>query len=436
MGADPTREQAPVRDESIRTGSAAPDPGHRGSSAIATPADQAMTIANTALAEHANGPNAEADSNGAQADIRDRVDVVTQSFHWFNEAAQLKIDQLRRELKEEDEPSWVGELVEGVVELGLGTGAATAGKFLAGKLVHGAGAVTKEFVEDLFSGGAEAGIKAGLAKLGGGKDEHVIDPFIDAQKEGVSITQMKNQTRWLTHGRHQVRTLDEATRLKEACSEIPVKAAAEEQYQATRDAWVAYLAQARFGAVGKHGPVTKDSVNTGPTRTDMSTQAQRDRDAKGTIGYRDAADAPDFRDAAQGDAPGVLEVVAELPRIVQGMPGMDVTNVMEGRPKVMIAILNGVNDTIRKQYEGTSLADMHIPRQVQAKVDGAPDFALNLDEQGNANFVHKPQSTWLQMRATVGHPENATLGDYDKQARGRELLLGDLVATGIVKKIF
>jgi len=369
-----------------------------------------------------------------QERIRGSLDVVTQSFHWLDEASQQRLEQLRRDLKTEDEPDWSTELAEAVLEVGISSGAMAAGTFIAEKLVHGAGEVTKNFVEALFTDGTKAGVNAGLAKLSGGKDDHVIDPFVDAQKEGIWGTQMENQADWLKKQRSKVQSVDEAEKLEQACSRDHVKAAAEKQYQASRDAWVSYLAQKRFGSVGEHGPVTKDSIEVGPTRTDMSTQAQRDRDAKGTAGYRDATDAPDYADSARGDAAGVLEVVASLPKITQAVSGVDLTNVMDGAPTVTIAILNGTNDRIRDQYAGTALADLRIPRQIHAQVDGAPDFTLNLDEQGNSNVLWKQRATWLRLRATVNHPENATLTDHEKENKGRELLLSELVPDVIFKR--
>jgi len=121
-----------------------------------------------------------------------------------------------------------------------------------------------------------------------------------------------------------------------------------------------------------------------------------------------------------GDAPGVPFVHVELPRIRN--------NKMAGQPRIRVALLNGVNETIRKQHKGVPLAAMKIPRQIVAKADGAPDFTMNVDEKGNSSSMNSGER-WLVLRATVDHPENASKDAFDNYYEGRRLLLAELIAS-------
>ncbi|MDQ3365968.1 MAG: hypothetical protein M3680_11125 [Myxococcota bacterium] len=360
--------------------------------------------------------------------LNDYLTSVQHSFHWFNESAQRGLERLRGDLKKEDEPDWSSQIIGAVLEVGLGAGAAAAGVRIAQALGPGGAEVGAEFVKVLFEGGVNAGITAGRAKLAGGKADHVIDPFIDSQKEGVEATQMMNQKQFIKVERHKVKTVAEAKDLDDACSRENLKAAAEDQYAATRDAWVSYLAQTTFGAIAERGgAVQKDSVNVGKTTTNMSSAETRRRTNKSAPGFVPST-APDLAGALRGDAPGVLEVLAELPAIEGDR--------MSGRPSVELAVLNGVNDTIRKQYEGTPLSAMNIPRQVVAKVDGAPNFTLSFNEKGEHNYLKTKERTWLAARATVGHPENATKDEWSRSEEGVKLLLRDLAPSPIKKELW
>ncbi len=263
-----------------------------------------------------------------------------------------------------------------------------------------------------------------LVVLAGGKDDNAIDPFMDAQKEGVRAAQMENQTNFIKGGRH---SLDPtmARALADLCTSANLTEAADRQYSASRDAWVSYLAQTKFGAVGKNGAVQKGDVNVGPTTTNMSTQENRDRTNKSAPGFVPER-APELNPVR--GTPGVLEVLAELPRI-------DAADQMDEKPAVRYATLDGVNSAIREQYEGTPLADMKIPRQVVARVAGGSDFTLNLDEDGHANHLSQHQRRWVVSRAVVGHPENASKDEWGKFNAGLQLLLAELVPDSIRKSI-
>jgi hypothetical protein len=128
-----------------------------------------------------------------------------------------------------------------------------------------------------------------------------------------------------------------------------------------------------------------------------------------------------------GKAPGVLEVIATLPEIADGK--------MNGKPRVEFALLNGVNNKIREQYEGVPLGEMRIPRQVVAKVDAAPDFTLNLDETGFYHYLDPKQRTWLSARAMAASSENASKDDLSRSNEGIRILLQELVPRSILKSV-
>jgi hypothetical protein len=226
-----------------------------------------------------------------------------------------------------------------------------------------------------------------------------------------------------------------------------VKQAATEQYAASRDAWVTYLAQARLGVVGDYGPVGKhrSPLDHGPLATNMGTERQRakqrqswDRAQHGHDSELDAI--PD--EAPGAHVPGVLSVMVELPQIKDHQ--------MRGAPKIQHAFL-AVNDAIRKQYENVPLVDMHIPRQIVASVRGAPDFTINLDEQGHYNQIEEKRRQWLRLRATASHAsgkdiyardheqhlatENAGKPNVELEAEGLQLLLRELVPSKIKKSL-
>lgn len=399
-----------------------------GDSRAAGDHDAIWRDANRVTADTTDSPKSTTGASDERA-ISDSLDIVKLSFGWFNEAAQRGIEVLRVHLKTEDEPDWFAQIAGALLEVALGAGAAAAGVRLAQNVIPGAGEVRQEFVKMLFEGGIGAGVTAGRTKLGGGKDNNVIDPFIEAQKEGVEAAHHENQNQFIKVGRHDVKTLKTAKSLEAVCSHGNMKAASNEQYAATRDAWVSYLAQTKYGARSGGGVVQESSVNVGNTTTNMSTQEARDRANKSAPGFV-PSDAPDLNDAVHGKAPGVLCVHARLREIdILGLG-------MNGKPEITLALLNGVNATIREQYEGVPLAAMKIPRQVLAEVDGDPDFVINLDEKGDlGNQVPEKRRRWLVGRATVAHPENATKSDFEKYEAGLRLLLAELVPTSIKKPL-
>ncbi len=378
--------------------------------------------------------------------IKDYVDVVTESFMWFSNEAEAKVGALREDLKRVDPPSWSEQLATFVLESALAAGAQAGGLALAAKIVTSD--VAREFLQNIFASGVTGGVDAGRAKLTRGSDDNVIGPFIESQSEGVRARQQLSQTEFLMNGRHQIKTVSQAYELSAACARPNAVAAAGHQYNASRDAWVSYVAQQRFGSVSsKVGPLATVGtrapwIDVGEVTTNMTNQSTRDRDRSHPSGaLTTPRQAPDWGDAAIGDSPGVLTLVVDLPAITRtygttygGLPRPTAEFEMQGVPSVALAILNGVNDTVRKQYVGQSLAASRIPRQIVARVSGGANFTLNLDEKGHV--AQRPADIkWLASRAVIEKPERWTFDDEDNHVRGIQLLLKDLVPVEIVDKV-
>jgi Domain of unknown function (DUF4157) len=366
-------------------------------------------------------PESVPDGGLDQGTPEDSIRTITESFLWLNDEAQQQIEALRRKLHEEDEPPWEQRLLEAMLDVSLVAGAFAAGELLAGLLVEETHAVGREFVKTLFAEGIHTGVEAGRKKLGGHSDP--IDAFIDSQKEAVRAAYIENQAHFIHVKRHQIHTLKEAKTLEHACSVENIQRAGVEQANATRDAWLSYLAQSKFG--------TNESPNAAgtfdePTTTNMATQEQRDRTNKDAPGFV-PGDAPSVGAAFMGDSPGVLAIGVNLPEIDPN------ANTMNGTPDVEIAILDGVNKEIRAAYEGRPIGELKTPRHIDARVAGdMSNFVVNLDEAGQQRpWLSSKEGAWLRARATVGHPENASKDDFEKQEEGLSLLLAELTVEKI-----
>lgn len=368
-------------------------------------------------------------ASSERTEIARSLEVVKQSYHWFSGAAKDKLNKLRSDLRKEDEPDWFSTLASGLLEMAIGAGAAGAGAHLANKVVAGAGEGVTEFVKVMFEGGIDAGLAAGRSKLAAGKDDDVIDPFIDAQIEAVDQSNQVNQTEFIMRGQDSIKTRSQATALRETCERTRVVESADKQYEASRDSWVSYLAQSKFGAIGSRGgAVQPDVTDAGSTTTNMTDRARRKQTNKHAPGFV-PEEAPDLRKAIQGDADGVLVVAVQLPAILAGLQ-------MTGRPKVEYAFLNGVNGALRAQYENRPLGSLHIPRQLAVRIDGETQgFELGINEKGELGGIPRAGGLhdWLVARSTVAHPENASKTDFGKVIEGTRLLLDELVAPSIRK---
>jgi hypothetical protein len=340
-------------------------------------------------------------------------------FPFLTSRQHTALDGLAKELKDEDE-SWSSSIVEALLEVALGACAAKAGEFVLNRLVKGAEHSLKEdFVKDLFKEGTLGGLNKAKAALTGPTAD--VDDFVRAQKDGLDDMNIASMRHFQHVGRYELKTVAQAQQLEEAMATSTMEDAAKFAHDHSRDLWISRLAQEKFGTATYEGERAP--------RTNMSTQHMRDDANHAAPGY-EPEDAPSVEDALAGDCPGVLEVSVELP-IITG-------NEMRGKPHVEVAFLNGVNETIRKQYARTALSEISLPRQLKCSVEGGmPDFTVNLDERGKryGSFRHH-EGAWLQARALVGHPENNGLGEMQREEVGLRLLLAELVPGSILKGLF
>jgi hypothetical protein len=341
--------------------------------------------------------------------LGDTLDNVHDSFDWLSRKADHELEALRRELKEEDAPTWSEELVDGVLEVALTAAGARCGGFIVEKLMSKKSSETlpAEFVKKMFEEGLPAGIEA-LRVPPALAHKKQVDEFIDAQVRGVDKLYKQNQVDFNNHTRHEIASLEQASQLLDACSDDNMETAAANHVIAARDAWVTYIAQAKFGS--------------------MATQEMRDETNARVPGWMPEHE-PSLEAATVGEADGVLEIEARLPDIRE--------NRMQGTPKVRLALLNGINEATRSTYQNRPLSSMSIYRQIRCSVEGdMPDFTLNINEHsGNVGWLRYAKAEWLRARAMVGKPSSEPHDDNSLEEQGLVLLLEDLIPDEIRDKI-
>lgn len=378
------------------------------------------------------------------------LNIVAADFLWIADNTGPMIDKLKNDLEEENTPSWSEKLLGAVLDVALLAGAAGFAELMVSKYVEEllVKAVEKkgitenmkegghEFIKSFVEQGTGKGIQTGRDALQGGSDKNVIEKFILSQRLGVIDMYKENHDHFIHIGRSLIKTAEEAKALEIAMQETYQKAP-QIQYERVRDAWVAYLAQQKFGTTSTRAASGQETVTT-----DMSNQERRDRTTHFDYGHgydmkdyggedQNPDQAPDLQNAIlrKSHDAGVLYVSAQLPEIKE-MPWRPDVKYMAGKPTVKLAVLNGVNDKIRDQYKGKALSELHIPRQIVAKVEGdTPDFILNLDENGEF-YAYKQKVDWLRDRAMVTNPAAISKPTWPEND-GIKLLLQELVVDEI-----
>jgi hypothetical protein len=302
--------------------------------------------------------------------------------------AMIELGRLKSDLSKADKPNWVDELLEKVLDISLTVGGERVGEYLAERLVsHEAkaiGAMVKKACEEA----APAGVSLARESLGAGAKPDPAE-FIAAQQMGVIAMYQEAQRKFIESGQDAIASTTEARHLVAALQPKHLIEAAGHHYQASRDEYVATLAKQTLGT-------TTDGT------TDMSP------------GEHEQGHATDSNLIAIGMDRGVLEADVMLHD--------DVTQ----EPTAYRAVLNGVNETIRKQYEHVPLASVKVPRLLVCSVRGdMPDFTVTVDEAGAMHLV-RGSGEWLAARARAERPEAITASRQEQQRIGLELLLRDL----------
>ena len=100
-------------------------------------------------------------------------------------------------------------------------------------------------------------------------------------------------------------------------------------------------------------------------------------------------------------------------------------------PSAWDAVLNGVNGTIRKQYEHVPLSSVRLPRQLVCSVRGdMSDFTVNIDESGSMFLEDGDSGAWLEARARASNPAGRSISRSATKI-GLELLLRETQAASI-----
>ena len=359
--------------------------------------------------------------------VRTAKKLTENSFVWLAMSADQNLTRLQADLAEEDPPSFLEGLLKGALRAAIAGATGSASEFLA-NLIEERGPL-KEFFKASIRSGINDGVAAGTAALSKGQG-HSLRAFIESQREAIRRAYLSAQTNWISGGARYLHTDDDARVFIAACSPDNVELAGKEQYGIARDAWLAYLAQARYG-VGQSTAIDEDgaSVATGVWTDMTSTEVRAERNAD--MPGRYAVDGgPDVGEAVFGSAKGVLTVIAELPEVVDiggGLYGMD------GVPRIAFAYLNGVNGRIRDQFVGKPLVEANVPRLIHCRVSGGADFEIRLNEQGLQ--FGRTGTSWLASRATVGHPQNVGKDEASLRSTGLDLLLRELIPTSFTKGI-
>lgn len=341
-------------------------------------------------------------------DIRHRqnLDRISEGFEDIASCSIHLIETLRSQLERSDAPNWEARLVDSLIEASLTLGTAGVASVVASIVVNRDDEMKLEFVKKLFEKGLKGGVEI-ARQVAHRNDGDAVDSFINAQQRGVESIKIVN--------RDYLRTIEEDLSPNGAASLAAavtgsIDRAATKQYEASRDTWVAGLAQATFGVVPKGRERDSDTTN-------MTSSAYREKVNAGGVNFLPPR-GPEFGSAVLGQAPGVLCLAAKLPTIEGG--------IMNGAPSVAMAFLNGVNRTIRNQYRAKTVGEVNIPRQIVCRVDGdLPDFVVDIDESGR--WLPVKHSQWLRARASVGHPERASLDEFAKTELGLAALLQELL---------
>jgi hypothetical protein len=258
-----------------------------------------------------------------------------------------------------------------------------------------------------------------------------LTAFITGQKAAIRHGYQNAQKNWIHVGRHRVRTQAQADALEATLTEEAMSAAADVHYIKSRDAWITYLAQMRFGVLhSKALDENYDIVDLGPT-TDLIPTSEREVSNELHPGMHSTTDSPDLAQSLLGMAHGVLSLAAKLPAIRE-LDGSGYYG-MSGAPRITNAYLNGVNEIIRQQFVGKPLSLAHIPRVVRCEVEDGEDFEIRINEKGL--IFSGRENPWIRARAIVGKPWNVGQPAAVLEQLGVDLLLADLVPPFIEKGI-
>lgn len=321
---------------------------------------------------------------------KDYKDTVANALTSMQGYVGTELDKLKDQLKALDKPTWQEALLEQCIDVALAVGGARVGEYIvekAGKEFAERAKAAAEFIKKSLEEAAPKGTNAAMGKLGSNESPNV-DEFIAAQKTGVFAMYQNAAASFIHSARHTLKTVRDAAALEDSVNPSHLVEAAKRHYVASRDAYLTCLAQNTLG-----------TTKAGTTAMDGS----------GKSGH-----AANISGAMLGIDKGIL--VAEV------MVYDDVRK----EPGVWGSYLNGVNETIREQYDDQPLSSMRIPRRLDVSVRGdMRDFTVNVDETGAMQLV-SGDGAWLEARAKSARPEVANQPREEQRRAGLQLLLADL----------
>jgi hypothetical protein len=314
--------------------------------------------------------------------------VIHDAFGSMQQYAQIQLGRLKADPTKAEKPNWTEKLLEGLLDVCFKLSGERVGEYLAEHLLAEGAEALASVMKKSCEEAAPAGVSLAMERLAGNESPDV-ETFIGTQQVGVVAMYQEAQARFVEAGQDKIATTKEAHRIKRALSAPHLVEAAQEHYRVSRDRYLTALAQQTLG-------VTADG------RTDVSPGEHK-------IGH-----GPDFAWMMMGVDRGVLEADVMLHDDVREEPG------------VYRALLHGVNETIRKQYEHVPLSSVKIPRVLVCSVRGdMSDFTVNVDETGAMQLAHG-SGEWLEKRAQAERPDSVRMSRAQQQQLGLDLLLRDL----------
>lgn len=347
-----------------------------------------MEAAATRLEDATEPQQAQACTTGKDDACERAKTVITASFASMQHYAMIELGRLKSDLMKADKPNWVDGLLEKVLDISLSVGGERVGEYLAERLVSHGAKMLSGLMKKSCEEGAPAGVSLARESLGPGAKPDA-EAFIEAQQMGVLAMYQDAQRSFIESGQDALANTAEARHLAAALDAKHLVDAARHHYRASRDEYVATLAKQTLGT-------TDDGT------ADMSP------------GEHEHGRATHSGLIAMGVDRGVLEADVML------------YDDVKAEPTAYRALLNGVNDAIRKQYEHVPLASVKIPRVLVCSVRGdMSDFTVNVDESGGMHLVHG-SGEWLEARARAENADAKNVSRHEQQRIGLDLLLRDL----------
>ncbi len=343
-------------------------------------------------------------------DLAAAKSIAIDGFTSLQLAAISQLQALKTEIGEEDPPDPVDSILWGAFQIALGAATAGVGTVLSSGIMshfkQKTDGTLAEAVKVVIESSLNAGVTAAKGIGSPASNSLVLANFIAGQELGVIEQYQKAKRDFVTnYADNTLTSLNEINAMTAAMSNPNLASAAVEHRNAARDAWVALVAKSAVGAV---------DLKNGGQVTDMTTAADRLQKS-----MREGTPL-EIGGASYGED-GILSLTVALPKILPFS--------VDGTHRVLHAELDGMNSTVRSAYVGKKLADIKLPRILEARPTDDEDFTVSLDEQGSVEkYPAEADRGWLVKRATVGQvPTKKPDNELGLAFRGLNMLLDEIV---------